>query len=46
MELINRQEAVDERNSLDNPDEYIILKGKAALIAKILLELAERRTTI
>lgn len=37
-DLISRQEAIDKWNALDNPDEYIVLKGKAALIAMLLLE--------
>ena len=37
MGLISRQQAIDEVKKLDSPDEYIVLKGKAALIAKILL---------
>lgn len=38
-DLISRREAIDKCNALDNPDEYIVLKGKAALIASILLEI-------
>lgn len=43
-DLLDKREAEDEWNTINMPDEYIVLKGKAALIAKILLELSERRT--
>ena len=39
-DLIDRQAAIDAKNSLDDPEEYIVLKGKAALIAKILLDIS------
>ena len=42
-DLISRQEAIDKWNALDNPDEYIVLKGKAALIVSILLEIYEEK---
>lgn len=40
MDLIERQAAIDAKNSLGEPEEYIVLKGKAALIAKILLDIS------